>query len=1208
MRLRGVGVLVASMIGFLIVSLAPLYSQGTDLGTIRGTVTDVSGAVVPNANVEVTDTATNQARKLTTNAEGSYEAPNLRSGTYKVTVTMAGFNTAQIVDILVRAGGTVRADAMLQPQGTTETVVITAEAPLIASESATVSATLDNRMLLELPRDSRDIYSFLYLNPNITQADSDGAFKFIGSQSYGASFSLDGQRSNGGVFGQPTASQPSLETIGELVVLSNNFTAEYAGIANIRVITKRGGSSYHGSGFYNNKNSALAAWDLRAKIGQAAFLPTPAQNKYPYPYFNLNEVGGSFGGPLPKLKNTFFFAAYEHRWFHSPVNISSSSLPHPTLLAGDFSLLRDANKPAVPANVNLTAAEVAQNTVGGLGQRFTSIPSRLLNPTTTALIKKYFPPVNPGSPINTTNGRLVDYFNSLPGVTGRDLGTLRVDHDFSDHDRLYGVYNGQAQNSASAAVVSPFVGLGLTQNERSNHTLSLSETHLWGARVINEVRGGFNLQPTFRRSNTTLRDFLAGIGFNQSDIDAYGAVVTPSALDTYGHPAISFGTGFAIFANGGRNTYRPLDQNLITFGDSLTWLKGRHAFKFGADIVRNAALDGFTSGRGNPRGRINYTGAGPDAVARILMGLPPNTVQFVNKFRPPMDVHNWEQGFFAQDDFKVTSKLTLIVGLRYELITPFIEANDLLVNFDPNFVDAATGRKGRFVVPSSRTLDALDPRYARYGVVTADKVGVGRALVKTDRNNFAPRLGAAWRLTDRTVLRGGYGWFYPTSAAQGIRDPLATNSFQVGLTKRNDPANPLLGWPGATHGFSPLTGGTLNTLSSQISSNWVPFDLQSPRIEQYNFTFEREIGWQSAVRLSYLGTRMHGLISGVDANLIAPSDKPFGTTTGDGVTPCTPGDDCDLSAADRARLPYPELSDYQTSFGNFGHGHSNAFQTEFNRRFTGGFTLNASYTLLDQKSTAPDTGNASLGGTAYNQFSPDSDFGTDAFISHHRFIAYGVWQLPVGHGKKYASRMPKLLEMIAGGWETSWQMFAKSGTGFTPYWWCENCGPVLPGNVASTSIDAVGGFSSPGPAFRPVVKGEGNVKQGDRIFNPDAFALMPLGGSLFSDPNVAKRNLLRGPGTWGVNLGVHKVFLVGEKLRADLGADFNNLFNHPLKSPNNFDIGELGSFSLAVDPKTLQPVVDTVTRNPNFGRLLTSYSQESVDSRRTVRLKLRLYF
>ena len=1186
-------------------SLAVLMAQGTDLGTIRGSVTDASGAVVPGATVTLTDLGTNTARSLATDTEGSFEAAALRSGQYKLSVSAPGFSTLEITGIDLQPGQTTRADARLQVQRSNEAVTIQEQAPLLQTESPVISGTIDNRTLVELPRDSRDIYSFLYLNPNITRGASEGSFKFIGAQSYGASFSLDGQRSNGGVFGEPTAAQPSLETIGELTVLSNNFSAEYAGIANIRVTTKRGGSGYHGSAFYNNKNSALAAWDLRDKIGQANFTPSPAQSSYPNPSFNLNEFGGSFGGPVPFLKRTYFFAAYERLLNNSPVPVKNTQLPHPTLLKGDFSLLNDANKPIVPAGVQLTAAEVAQNTVGGAGQRFISIPQRLLNPITSKFLQMYFPTVGSSAPINSTNGRLLDYFNIVPGTQRRHLGTIRVDHDFSDKDRMYVVYNAQDYNDRRTPVVSPFLALGLTALERSNQTLSVSHTHVFGGTFVNEVRGGFNRQPTFRRSNQTLRQFLTNIGMSEADITAYGNVITPSALDTFGHPAVYI-NGFTAFSNGGRNTYRPLDQSLITFGDTMTWVKGKHTLKAGADFVRNAALDGFTSGRGNPRGRINYTGAGPDALARFELGLPANSVQFVNDFRPPMDVYNWETGYFVQDDFRVSSRLTLNLGLRYEIVTPFTENNDLLVNFDPNYV-APDGRKGRYVVPSAKTLAVMDPRYTNYGVVTAAEAGVPKSLVRTDKNNLAPRLGLAYRMGSKMVLRGGYGFFYPTSAAQGIRDPLATNSFQVGLTRRPTAAEPLQGWPGFTHGISPMSGGVPTALTGFATGSAVPFDLQQPRIQQWNATFEREIGWGTALRLSYLGSYMSGLISGVDYNLLPPSDKPFGTTTGDGVTPCSPDDgDCTYSPADLARLPYPQLGSYLAGYGNFGHGRTHAFQTEVNRRFRNGLTFNLSYTYLDQKSTAADTGNSSLGGTAYNQFNRSADYGEDAFTSRHRLLWYGLVDSPLGRGRKYGSHMSRVADYAIGGWQLSWEGFAKSGTQFTPLWLCDNCGIVGPGNIGSDFIDATGGFY--GISYRPVVTGTTNVVQGDRIWDPAAFGLPPLGADLFDNPAVAKRNMLFGPGTFGLNMGVRKIFRFGERVRTEFGADFNNILNHPLKSPDNYDIGVLGNFSVKVNPTTLRPEIESVTRNPDFGRLITSYTQEGVDSRRAIRLRIRLTF
>lgn len=805
-------------------------AQGTSLGTIRGTVTDSSGAVVPGAKVQVTDIATDLSREVTTDSEGNYEVTALKFGSYKVTVTALGFKTAAINQVNLRGADTVRTDIGLQAGGANETVEVTA-ATHINLETATVSAQLTSREILEVPRDSRDIYTFLYLNPNITQGAGEGSFKFIGAQSYGAAFSLDGQRANGGIFGEPTSSQPSLETIGELVVLSNNFTAEYAGISNIRVTTKRGTKDYQGSAFYNNKNSALAAWTINDKSGQAAFTPTPALSKFPTPYFNLNEVGGSFGGPVPFSKEkTFFLAAYERRWSAAPVTFRSTTLPHASLYAGDFSKVNDSAKPVVPAAVTLTPAEIAANTIlVGSTRRFVTIPARLLNPTTQAFIKNYFPATSVNAPINPANGRLVDYFENRTGLLVRDLGTLRVDHDLSANDKIAVVYNTQSVDQSNFAVVAPYVGLGLRHDDRNNHTVSLSYTRIIKPNVVNEARGGFNFQFRFLKSNTTPTSFLQSIGFDESDIAAYYAVVGENARPTFGHVAVSFNNSFVTFATGGRNTFRPLDQKLYTFGDTLTWITGRHTIKGGFDIVRNSAQDGFANNRGNVRGLLTYqTGSATGNFTSFLLGLPATTASYVADLRPPMEVSNWEHGYFVQDDFKIHPKLTLYLGLRYELVTPFIERHNLLVNFDPDFVDPATKTRGRFIVPTKDILSKIDPTILAYGVVTADQAGVGRALIRTDKNNLAPRLGAAWRLAENTVLRGGYGIFYPTAAAQQMRDAIATNPFNQARQKNNS-ATPLAGWPGFAHGFSPFSNGTLRTIGTQPSANAVPIDAGARR-------------------------------------------------------------------------------------------------------------------------------------------------------------------------------------------------------------------------------------------------------------------------------------------------------------------------------------------------------------------------------------------
>jgi hypothetical protein len=375
---------------------------------------------------------------------------------------------------------------------------------------------------------------------------------------------------------------------------------------------------------------------------------------------------------------------------------------------------------------------------------------------------------------------------------------------------------------------------------------------------------------------------------------------------------------------------------------------------------------------------------------------------------------------------------------------------------------------------------------------------------------------------------------------------------------------------------------------------------------------------------------MSGLIAGRDLNEIAPNNTPFGTTQGDGVTPCDPTQgDCDYSPADLARYRFPIVGENLLTYGNFAYGNSNALQAQLERRYKGGLFLNVSYTYLDQKSTIGDTANSSLGSVPYNPFSSSADYTNDGFVSHHRLVAYGIYDLPLGRGRTYGSGFSKWVDAFVGGWQTTFSMFAKSGTGYTPFWVCDDCDPVFPGNVAAGSMDATGDFGFPN--FRPNIVNRnyysGQNGSGAVIWNSAAFTFPSVGSDFFSNPAVAKRNILMGPSTWGVNLGIHKDFQVTERVKANLGADVDNLFNHPLLAPDLGDSGggcgsgcfaNLGDFNVLVDqtppapgqqPALLPITTNEITfLNPDFGHLIKSYNQEGVTGRREIRLRLRITF
>jgi hypothetical protein len=615
-----------------------------------------------------------------------------------------------------------------------------------------------------------------------------------------------------------------------------------------------------------------------------------------------------------------------------------------------------------------------------------------------------------------------------------------------------------------------------------------------------------------------------------------------------------------------------------------------------------------------------------------------------------MDVYDWEDGFYAQDSFKITPQLTLDLGLRYDIYTPFIDVHDLEANFDPNYFNSVTGQKGRYIIPSDKTLQYVSDGFKSVGYVTAAQsgLGIGRGLMKTDKNDWGPRAGFAYRITEKSVIRGGYGVYYPTPAAQIVRDAIATNPFNQAFTATPGPTTPFDLWPvggeGAP-GVSPNVGGVVNGANNLPSANYIPTNLRNPRQQQWNLTFEQQLPHASSVRVSYIGAHQSGQILGLDAAFLAPNNIPFGTSTdptnttgiGDGHTPCDPsgnqanGASCETSLADKAREHFPLLGDYITGFQNAGRSNTNSFQTQFQHQAPH-FIFSVAWTYQSQNSSGLDIGNSSLAGDAYNQLDPNSDYGVDSWVSHSRLVSYGVYDLPIGRGERFAANTSKLVNVLVGGWQLTYNMFAKSGVWFTPFLDCTDCDPVVPGNVATGAMDAVGDFGA--TSIRPLIisNPRKNVPKGYQ-WNPAAFALPSIGADLFTQANVAKRNSIVGPGAYGVNLGAHKNFQLTNRFNVEIGADIDNLFNHAMRSPDSGyaysgpeggpSYAGVGSFNLYVDQTPLppnsnvQPAILPLNTNytpnsgatfGNFGQNYQTFENEGISGNREIRLRGRITF
>ena len=820
--LRSAGRLVLSGILAALAVTAPSYAQSV-LGTLRGTVTDPQGKVVTGATVLITDESSGVPRTVVTDADGRYEATNLRPGSYRVEVVTTSFKKIERPGVVVKTGAASLADIKLELGAVAETVTVSAEVQNnIVLESPSVSVALDAQQLRDLPRNSRDMQDFLLLNPNVLGGSDD--IQFLGGRTYGVSYVQDGQASTNAIFGTVGNSAPGLDAIGEIQVLSNSYSAEYGGLAGVVVTTKRGGNAYHGSAFYDYNADGLNALTYNQK-------QSGVERGEPNSDTHAHRWGASLGGPLVEGK-TFFFLNYEGSNQQEIYGGGRANVPTQAMRNGDFS----------GANFIIRDPLTGQPFPGNV------IPASRIDPTAQKMLNFYYPLPNQG----TLSSGMGVYQEFVPETRNRERADLRFDHEASSKDQLFlrGSYQNRDPGSIQFEAGNALTNLGIRNTTLNTATVIAGWTRILSPTRVNEFRVGYNYDKSERRSQYTVGQVNAELGLETA----------PSlSADRPGFPSLNFAGGSAAsrpanVTDGSRNADRTIKQNSFSISDNFSAVLGAHSLKVGGLWTRNSAVDGFGKGvnfRGQYRFTNNNTG---NSLANMLLGITRDAGDHVTK-RGDLNGNSDDFALFAQDDWRVNNELTMFLGVRWELVGVWHEKADTVANFFP--VDG-----GYTVVPNQQVAALLPPGLQALGRTRlASDVGLSDALINPDKNNFSPRVGFAWRVggSDKTVVRGGFGLFHPTVAVQGVRDLMAANQFRY--TERYSGG-------GLAHAFS---AGSPSVDPADFGAQGINPDVQAPDIYQYNLTLEKEILSDFGLRESYIGSTMKKLLVDKDFNPLPAS-------------------------------------------------------------------------------------------------------------------------------------------------------------------------------------------------------------------------------------------------------------------------------------------------------------------------------------------------
>ena len=1129
----------------LCIALPVAAQQGR--GTILGTITDSSGSAIPNARVVVINTGTNFAFEAQTNQEGFYSTPAIPVGSYNVSVESTGFKKSLRTGIVVQVDQRAQVNLALEVGSVSDSVEVSAQAQLVDTSTGTLGKVIENRRIVDLPVNGRSAFALAQLAPAVksTQGNNQGfldrglsvsLLSINGGPSATNTMEIDGGNNNQAYYNEANAN-PATDSVQEFKVQSNTMSAEFGftlgGVLN--VVTKSGTNEFHGSLYSYLRNSALDARD--------AFQLTKGQ-------FQYNQPGGSLGGPvwIPKIykgkDKTFFFFNYEQYMYRTSAT-SFTTVPTTAWKQGNFADLR--NSSGVPIVLYDPASTIANPNGSGYVRTPLAgnvIPTSRLDPVAVAA-QKILPDAN-ATPINVFS-QTNNFYQVNRNATDSNQYTARIDHRFSDKNLLYGRFMFFEHNPYP--LTSNFVPLeasGSRTDDLQNKNLVLSDTHTFSSRLVNEFRAVLMRNYLNFKVTSADRNWPQRLGLPKTPQDVFPA----------------FEVGWAGLNPQG--TYGQRGSTTPQFVDTVSYLTGAHTLRFGVDYRR---LLGDNLQKSYPSGQFNLnTGLtnNPQAPTNTGFGYTQFLLGAVGSASVGTYMGESQRGYslslFVQDDWKVSRKLTLNLGLRYDYQDPAHEMNYGTSNFNPTAKNPDNGLTGMMT-------------YANLNGAPASPFG-------SEKFNLAPRLGFSYDPTGRgrTVLRGGYALFFAnvfnvlyfgntagfanTSTAY---QPAGNNSAFAAFNLKDGlpfaPTQPL----GSKLGPSFLLGAGVNYEQGNQS---VPYS------QQWNFSVQHQLPRGVVVEASYSGNKgTHLPAGGYDMNQLNPQYLNLGLALQDAVpnpyAGVVPGS---LGTATITRSQSLKLYPYYTSINvrnpRLGSSIYHAMLLSAEKRFSGGLTILASFTgskLISDSVVSPlnyigeQTG---VVGYQNGNFNRRAERSIDPTDQPRRLVISGIYELPFGPGKLVSSKNA-IVNKIIGGWQFGSITTVQKGQ------------PIIVRGANNFLADRPNSTGQSAKLDNPTAL---QWLRGDVFVNPATYTYGNVGKVL---PDV------RAPGIFTMDFSLAKNTRIGERTNVQFRAEaFNSLNWINLNYPN-------ASFS---------PAANGQNANALFGRITSDRGP------RNVQLALRLTF